>query len=313
MSATSFAVMLMGPTASGKSELAVRLAERYPFELISVDSAQVYRGMDVGTAKPAPELRARIPHRLVDIVEPYEPYSAARFRQDALREMHDIWKRRRIPLLVGGTMLYFRALLHGFSPLPPADAGVRERLTREAARDGWPALHERLARVDAVAAARIHPNDSQRIQRALEVWESSGKTMTELFDAGAGPIADYRSVRLALAPASRQMLHERIAQRFHAMLEAGLVDEVAAVMRATGDNRSLPAMRAVGYRQMAAFVAGELSFDEAVSQGIAATRQLAKRQLTWLRGESGVHWLDTDDPQLPVTAVKRLREEGLSV
>ena len=288
----------MGPTASGKTDLAVALRAHLPVELISVDSALVYRDMVIGTARPAPEVLAHAPHRLIDFLDPAESYSAARFRTDALREMADIHAAGRVPLLVGGTMLYFRALEHGLSAMPEADPAVRARLEAEAAAEGWAALHARLAEVDPASAARIHPNDPQRIQRALEVWELSGQPMSAFHRAGAAADFPWRPVRLVLAPADRQVLRERIARRFRAMLAAGLVEEVAA-LRARGDlHAGLPSMRAVGYRQVWEFLDGKLSYEEMVERGITATRQLAKRQMTWLRGLAGAHWIDSegDDP-----------------
>lgn len=297
----------MGPTASGKTDLAVALAEHLPVELISVDSALIYRDMVIGTARPEPAVLARAPHRLIDFLDPAEAYSAARFRQDALREMADIAAHGRVPLLVGGTMLYFRALEHGLSAMPEADAAVRARLEAEAAEHGWAALHARLAEVDPTTAARIHPNDPQRIQRALEVWELSGQPMSA-FHAQVRP-ADFpwHPVHLVLAPADRAVLRERIARRFHTMLAAGLVEEVEA-LRMRGDlHAGLPSMRAVGYRQVWEFLEGTLSYDEMVEKAITATRQLAKRQMTWLRSLSGAHWLDSESADPLGQALEILR------
>jgi tRNA dimethylallyltransferase len=292
------AILLMGPTASGKTDLAVELVARLPCEIVSVDSAMVYRGMDIGTAKPDATTLARAPHRLIDCCDPAEAYSAARFRKDALREMAAITANGRIPLLVGGTMLYFRALQDGLSPLPSADPQTRRRLEEEAASEGWAALHRRLAAVDPQAAAQIHPNDPQRIGRALEVFELTGRPLTELQLEGAGldPLP-YRLLKLVRAPAERATLHERIGQRFHAMLEAGLEAEVRALL-ARGDlTPDLPSMRCVGYRQVLKYLAGEYKYPMMIDRGIIATRQLAKRQWTWLRSESDCHWLmDVDDP-----------------
>jgi tRNA dimethylallyltransferase len=291
-SAQTPAVFLMGPTASGKTELAVRLVEALPLEIVSVDSALVYRGMDVGTAKPDADLLARAPHRLIDICDPAETYSAARFRADALREMGAICAAGRVPLLVGGTMLYFRALERGLSVLPDADQGLRARLEREGAQLGWDALHERLRRVDPAAAARIHPNDPQRIQRALEVYELTGRPLSEIQGRGPGRGLPYHTVKLARAPADRAELHRRIERRFLAMLDEGLEDEVARLLERGDLAPSLPALRAVGYRQVVQYLSGECDREEMIRRALAATRQLAKRQLTWLRGDREVVWLD---------------------
>jgi tRNA dimethylallyltransferase len=300
------AVFLMGPTASGKTALAVRLVEALPLEIVSVDSALVYRGMDIGTAKPDPDVLARAPHRLIDVCDPAESYSAARFRADALREMAAIRAEGRVPLLVGGTMLYFRALERGLSALPDADPDLRARLEREGGRLGWAALHRRLRAVDPVAAARIHPNDPQRIQRALEVWELTGRPLSELQAETGGDSLGYRTVKLALAPADRGVLHRRIEQRFLAMLEAGLEDEVRALL-ARGDLApGLPALRAVGYRQVVRYLLGEWDREEMIRRAVAATRQLAKRQLTWLRGDPQLLWLD-EGPDRLARALKILR------
>lgn len=279
------AIFLMGPTASGKTGLAVEMAGALPCDIISVDSAMVYRGMDIGTAKPGPEVLRRAPHRLIDIVDPADRYSAARFRREALREMALVTGAGRVPLLVGGTMLYFRALEQGLSVLPRADAGVRKRILDEGRELGWPALHERLQRVDPDSAARIHPNDPQRIQRALEVFELSGRPLSEQLAAGRGPGLPYRVVKLAVVPEDREALRSRIAGRFEGMLRAGLVEEVEALYRRGDLGPSLPSVRAVGYRQVWDYLEGRAGYDAMVQQAIIATRQLAKRQMTWLRGE----------------------------
>ncbi len=272
----------MGPTASGKTALAVRLVESFPLEIISVDSALVYRGMDIGSAKPDAATLARAPHHLLDVREPTEAYSAAAFCDDARRLMADIAARGKVPLLVGGTMLYFRALLHGLDDLPRADAALRKALEAEAAVRGWPALHAELVQVDPTTAARLAPNDSQRIGRALEVFRLTGTPMSALLDRARADLP-YRVLQLALVPSDRAVLHQRIAARFDAMLAAGLVDEVRALRLAHALAPGLPAMRAVGYRQAWAYLDGEIDLAQLREQGIAATRQLAKRQLTWLR------------------------------
>ncbi|WP_324780898.1 tRNA (adenosine(37)-N6)-dimethylallyltransferase MiaA [Thiobacillus sedimenti] len=276
------AIFLMGPTASGKTALAVALVERFPLEIISVDSALVYRGMNIGTAKPDAATLARAPHHLLDIRDPDQTYSAAAFREDALRLMADIVARGKVPFLVGGTMLYFRALLQGLDDLPRADADVRRQLDAEAAARGWPALHAELARIDPVTAARLAPNDSQRIGRALEIYRLTGRPMASLL-ARAQAELPYRLLQLALVPSDRAVLHERIAARFDTMLAAGFVDEVERLRRRYALTPDLPSMRAVGYRQAWAYLDGEIDLTQLREQGIAATRQLAKRQLTWLR------------------------------
>lgn len=286
----------MGPTASGKTALAINLRKTLPVELISVDSALIYRGMDVGTAKPTEQEQAQAPHRLLDLLDPAQAYSAADFRRDALAEMAEITAAGRIPLLVGGTMLYFKALLEGLSPLPSADPEVRARIEQQAAEQGWNALHRQLEEIDPVAAARIHPNDPQRLSRALEVFFISGKTLTELTQT-SGEALPYQVHQFAIAPASRELLHQRIEQRFHQMLASGFEAEVRALF-ARGDlHTEMPSIRCVGYRQMWSYLAGETSHDEMVYRGICATRQLAKRQMTWLRGWEGVHWLDSEKPE----------------
>jgi len=285
------AILLMGPTAAGKTELACELAARLPCDLISVDSALVYRGMDIGAAKPSPRELARFPHRLVNIRDPAEVYSAACFRADALAAMAEIRAAGRIPLLVGGTMLYFRVLQQGLSELPEANPALRRRLEQEMALRGLPWMHQRLAAADPAAAARIHPNDPQRILRALEVWELTGRPLSAQ-QLGVGEVLPYRLVKLARAPADRAVLHERIARRFRAMLAKGLIEEVRGLL-ARGDlSPATPALRAVGYRQVVQYLLGELSYEQMVEKGIVATRQLAKRQLTWLRAEPDLHWLD---------------------
>jgi tRNA dimethylallyltransferase len=303
MSASPPAIFLMGPTASGKTDLALELARALPCELISVDSALVYRGMDIGTAKPSKELLAEVPHRLVDIRDPAEAYSAAEFRADALAAMAEISARGRIPLLVGGSMLYYRALLDGLADMPAADPAIRAELEARAASEGLEALHRQLAEVDPLSAARIHRNDPQRLVRALEVYLASGSSMTEhrqrqaarnpVLDASGRPQLPYTVAHLAIAPAQRQQLHERIARRFHGMLEQGFIDEVEILHRRTDLHAGLPSMRAVGYRQAWEYLDGGLNRDEMTERGIIATRQLAKRQFTWLRSWADLHWMDS--------------------
>ena len=277
------AILLMGPTASGKTALALEIAARYPVEIISVDSAQVYRGMDVGTAKPAAAERATVPHHLIDVIDPDQSYSAAQFRNDAARLMREITARGRVPLLAGGTMLYFKALREGLSNLPQADAALRAAIEAEAQEKGWPALHAELVRIDAATAARLNPGDAQRIQRALEVFRITGKPLSALQGARVVAQAQYRFVALALVPAERAVLHRRIELRFEAMLAAGLVEELAFLRRKYALDPGLPSMRCVGYRQAWEHLEG--AYDRATlrDRGIYATRQLAKRQLTWLR------------------------------
>ena len=285
MSARGPVIVLTGPTGTGKTEWAARLAERLPVEIVSVDSALVYRGLDIGTAKPSRELRDRVAHHLIDICDPSEIYSAGRFVEDAVRLVDEIQARGRIPLLVGGTMLYLRALWRGIAPMPTASPALRRSIDERASREGWPALHAELARVDPGAASRIHPNDPQRIQRALEVCYTAGRPISELQRETRSPLDDTPLQNWALVSANRVTLHERLERRFHEMMKLGFIDEVAA-LRARGDlTPDLPAIRAVGYRQIWAYLDGAFSLDEAVRRGISATRQLAKRQHTWLRSE----------------------------
>ena len=285
------AVFLMGPTASGKTDLAVALVQQRPCEIISVDSALVYRGMDIGTAKPDAGLLALAPHRLLDICDPGEAYSAARFRDDALQAMKEIRNAGRIPLLVGGTMLYFQALQYGLSELPVADPEVRARLDRFQKEQGLAVLHKKLSELDVVAAARIHPNDSQRIKRALEVFELTGKPISQQQDRRGQQALPYRLLKLSLAPHDRAILHQRIEQRFHTMLQLGFEAEVRELVKRQALSVDLPSMRSVGYRQMLSYIHGEYSYQEMTERAIVATRQLAKRQFTWLRAEKQLHWL----------------------
>ena len=286
--------VLTGPTGAGKTDWALRLARRAPVEIVSVDSALVYRGLDIGTAKPSRELRASVPHHLIDICDPAESYSAGRFVEDALRSIRDIHGRGRVPLLVGGTMLYLRALTHGLAVLPQAVPELRAQLDARAAECGWPALHAELQTLDPEAAARIAPNDSQRIQRALEVCYSSGSPISQLQRATTSPLAGWPLRYWVLAPRERAVLHERIAQRFAAMMAAGFLEEVARLKDRGDLTARHPAMRAVGYRQLWAHLDGQYGLDEALRRAVAATRQLAKRQLTWLRAEPQGQWLDPD-------------------
>ncbi|WP_373766606.1 tRNA (adenosine(37)-N6)-dimethylallyltransferase MiaA [Glaesserella sp.] len=290
------AIFLMGPTASGKTDLAVKLCQTLPMEVISVDSALIYKGMDIGTAKPSKAELALAPHRLIDILDPRESYSVMNFREDALREMADITAQGKIPLLVGGTMLYYKGLLEGLSPLPSADDAVRAEIESKATQHGWAALHRDLQQIDPISAARINPNDSQRINRALEVFYISGKTMTEL-TAQQGEAIPYDILQFAIAPQERAILHQRIEQRFYKMIEQGFEQEVRALYERGDLTPDLPSIRCVGYRQMWEYIAGNISLDEAIFKGICATRQLAKRQITWLRGwSSELEWLDSLDP-----------------
>ncbi len=313
---------LMGPTAAGKTELALALAEELDAEILSVDSALVYRGMDIGTAKPSRAERARIPHHLIDIRDPAEPYSAADFRQDAIAAMRAILDRGRKPLLVGGTMLYFRVLQVGLADLPPADPGVRAAIAALAEREGWAAVHRELAVVDPESAARIRPTDPQRLQRALEVYRLSGRALSAWHREQAPPEAlPCRLRAIAIAPAERAELHRRIAMRFRAMLAAGFLEEVRA-LHVRGDlDPSLPSIRSVGYRQAWEHIEGRIGYDEMQERAIMATRQMAKRQLTWLRSWEGLDWILTDPrgrvlaPDAPpplLACLKRLRSAPIT-
>lgn len=285
-------VSIMGPTASGKTGLALELASRVPAEIISVDSALVYKHMDIGTAKPTPEEMAVAPHWLVDIIEPNEAYSVADFVADATRLIGEIHARGKVPILVGGTIMYFNALINGISPLPKSDPEIRAAILGEADKRGWQALHAELEQVDPVSAKRIHPNDPQRLTRALEVYRSSGKSLTH-WQEKAIYRCPYKIDQFAIAPEQRAVLHDRIAERFDLMLAHGLVDEVKALYERGDLHEDMPAIRAVGYRQVWQYLKGELSYAEMRDKGIIATRQLAKRQLTWLRGWPDLTWLDT--------------------
>ncbi len=292
------AVFIMGPTATGKTDLAIALAEELPMDIISVDSAMVYRGMDIGSAKPDENMLVQAPHRLIDICDPAEAYSAGRFRHDALAEMGQITSANRVPLLVGGTMLYFKALQQGIADLPGADAVIRQTLDDEARNKGWDFMHQRLAEIDLVSAKRIHPNDPQRIQRALEVYEISGKSLTEFWREQGGDELSYRRVKIALMPPDRIDLRKLIEQRFDAMLDAGLVEEVELLYQREDLTAELPAIRAVGYRQIWAMLAGEYDCKTMREKAIIATAQLAKRQMTWLRKESECNFIQPKSVKL---------------
>jgi len=302
------AILLMGPTASGKSALAATLAGHFPVEIISVDSAQIYRGMDIGTAKPSVAERRSVPHHLIDIVDPTGSYSAAQFRSDAVRLISEIAARGRIPLLVGGTMLYFKALREGLSELPESDAAVRARIDAEAAERGWPALHAELAKIDAPTAARLKPSDAQRIQRALEIYGVAGKPMSRLLGRTKRALP-FRLLELALVPSDRAELHRRIESRFDAMLERGLVEELRALRERHALWPGLPSMRCVGYRQAWQHLEGEFGRNELRDRGIFATRQLAKRQLTWLRAMKAVRSFDCLAEDLDAEALDYVRRD----
>ena len=306
MSRAATVICLMGPTASGKTEAAVRLVEQFPLEIVSVDSALVYRGMDIGTAKPDAATLARAPHRLIDIREPEDAYSAGAFVRDAAREIAAIGARGRTPLLVGGTMLYFRSLMRGIAELPVGDPALRAEIDEQAAACGWPALHAELAAVDA--AARIAPNDRQRIQRALEVYRLTGQTLSEWHRKAAGSAVDYRFVKIALIDERRSRLHERINARFLAMLEEGFLEEVKTLRSRPGLTADSPSMRSVGYRQLWAFIDGDCDLESAIARGQAATRQLAKRQITWLRSESELEVFDPLDMATPAAISRKVVE-----
>lgn len=292
MNQQPLAIFLMGPTASGKTEVAIRLAQKYPVEVISVDSALIYKDMNIGTAKPDADELAKAPHRLIDILDPSEAYSAADFRRDALEQMQEIVSQGKIPLLVGGTMLYYKALIEGLSPLPAADQKIRAQIEQEAQTKGWQVLHEELAQIDPVSAERIHPNDPQRLSRALEVYRITGKSLTELTEQKGEPIP-YEIKQFAIMPQERSELHRRIELRFSKMIEAGFKEEVEALYQRGDLHPDLPSIRCVGYRQMWEHLDGDISLDEAIFKGVCATRQLAKRQITWLRSWQDLTWLDS--------------------
>ena len=306
------AIFIIGPTASGKTGLAMKLLKHFPIELISVDSALVYKDMDIGTAKPTAKELEQAPHRLISFLDPSEPYSAADFRKDALREMQEITEKGKIPVLVGGTMLYFRALENGLAELPTANPEIRKRLSDEAAEKGWDALHQKLLSIDPESAARIHPNDQQRIQRALEVYEISGEPLTALFKKASLDALPYRLFKIALIPESREWIRDLAKIRFHSMLEQGFIDEVKS-LHARGDlSADLPAIRAVGYRQVWEYLEGKLDRDEMSERAIIATRQLAKRQMTWMRSEPNITKYGAQNYQIEtvISDVKRFLEQA---
>lgn len=305
------AIFLMGPTASGKSAMALEIARRFPVEIIGVDSAQVYRFMDIGSAKPDKLILSEIPHHLIDLIDPDENYSAARFREDALSVMREITARGRVPLLVGGTMLYFKVLRQGLAALPPADDNVRRVLEQQALDKGWPAMHAVLSQLDPVTAGRIQPNDSQRIQRALEVCYLTGKPMSEMLEQQQNADFPFRVFNIALLPGDRSVLHDRISQRFAAMLEAGLIDEVRLIREQFHVNGDMPSMRCVGYRQVCMYLDNEISFARMQETGVFATRQLAKRQLTWLRSMSGLQIFDCLENKLARQIIDFIRAQRL--
>ena len=305
-------IYLMGPTASGKTPLAIRLVQHFPFEIISVDSAMVYRGMNIGTAKPGLDILTIAPHRLINIREPYETYSAAQFRLDALHEIADIHARGKIPLLVGGTMLYFRALQQGIAAMPAADPAIRLMLSEEANQPGgWPVLHRRLTEIDPVAAHRIHPHDSQRIQRALEVHLLTGKNLSAWHANQSNSETTYLTHALIIAPQDRSVLHNRIEERFLMMLQQGFIDEVKLLLAHPLIHSAIPAMRSVGYRQISDYLENKYSYNDMQEKGIIATRQLAKRQLTWLRHWPNATWFNSEAEDLWVQVTDYLRASRL--
>jgi tRNA dimethylallyltransferase len=306
-------IALMGPTASGKTGLAIELARRYPVEIISVDSALVYRGMDIGTAKPSAELMQQIPHHLIDIRDPAEAFSASEFRNDALSCIQKIHQAGKIPLLVGGTMLYYKFLIEGCADLPAANASIRQQIEAWAHTGGWFDIHRRLAAVDEASAKRINPNDPQRLQRALEIYLATGKTMTWHLQQQSSSSLPFELLQLAICPMDRKRLHERIAERFQQMLNEGLIAEVEQLYKRSDLHAQLPAIRSVGYRQVWEHLSGSLSYSEMVDRGVIATRQLAKRQLTWLRSWPNVEWFESEDPALCSKILKRLEAAPIFV
>ena len=301
-------IILLGPTASGKTAVSAALAQSLSCEIISVDSAQIYKGMDIGTAKPDAEFLRKTPHHGIDIIEPHETYSVARFRDDALTYMREISERGRIPLLVGGTMMYYKALIEGMNDLPEADPLVRLMIDTLAQEKGWPGVHAHLANVDPETAARLAPNDSQRIQRAMEVFQLTGKPMSALLKKPKYVYFPYTPIAISLTPSDRSQLHERIAERFHAMMKAGLVNEVRQLVDEYGLDAEMPSMRCVGYRQALQHISGSINEAQLIEHGISATRQLAKRQLTWLRSMQGLTEFDCLDPQLHTRVLDYIRQ-----
>lgn len=287
------AIFLMGPTASGKTDLAIELTQRLPCEIISVDSALIYKGMDIGSAKPTAAELAQAPHRLINIIDPATSYSAADFREDALQHMQEITAAGKIPLLVGGTMMYFKVLLEGLSPVPTSQPEVRQAIEAEAQEKGWEAMHAELASYDPESAERLHPNDAQRVCRAIEVYRIAGKTLTELSQEKGQPLP-YDVKQFAIAPTDKAILHERIERRFKLMIKAGFEEEVRALYQRDDLHLDLPSMRCVGYRQMWEYLDGKLDHDEMIFRGVVATRQLAKRQMTWLKNWNNLTWLDSN-------------------
>jgi len=300
------AIFLMGPTAAGKTALAMDLYDKLPCELISVDSALIYKSMDIGTAKPSVQELADYPHHLIDIIDPSESYSAAQFRNDVLALMQQISERGKIPLLVGGTMMYFNALTKGLAPLPEADAALRSTITALAEAEGWPAVHAQLQKVDPQAADRLAVNDSQRIQRALEVFQITGKSLTAHWAEQESVKLPYNVLNLAVMPAQRKVLHQRIEQRFRLMLQQGFIQEVQQLYDRSDLNLNMPSMRCVGYRQAWMHLAGEIDRATMVDKGLVATRQLAKRQITWLRSWQQLHWLENESTDLTARVLKLL-------
>jgi len=302
------AVFIMGPTASGKTDLAIELVKNHPFEIISVDSALIYKGMDIGTAKPSDEELSIAPHRLINIIDPAESYSTARFRNEALQAMQEIHAQNKIPLLVGGTMLYHRSLLYGLSELPKANDEIRHKLEQQAQLEGAAFMHQRLMEVDSIAAQRIHPNDPQRVQRALEVYEITGKSMTQLQQESQAQALPWDTYKIVIAPNSRDLLRERIAIRFKQMIKQGFIEEVEALFKRSDLDLSLPSMRAVGYRQVWEYLQGKTTKEQMIEQGITITRQFAKRQMTWLRREKDALWIATEDKDIYNQAEQYLKQ-----